>query len=49
MSFASRRKNIKNNLKNLNICFEEIGIDQNLRPEEIDLSKYFKLANIFKD
>ena len=49
MSFASRRKNIKNNLKTLNICFEEIGIDQNLRPEEIDLSKYFKLANIFKD
>ena len=49
MSFASRRKNIKNNLKNLNICFEEIGIDQNLRPEEIDLSKYFKIANIFKD
>ena len=48
-AFMSRRKNIKNNLKNLNICFEEIGIDQNLRPEEIDLSKYFKLANIFKD
>ena len=49
MSFASRRKNIKNNLKKANLNWSELGIDQNLRPEEVSLENYLKIAKHYRE
>ena len=48
MSFASRRKNIKNNLKKANLNWSELDIDQNLRPEEVSLENYLKIAKHYR-
>ena len=44
LAFSSRRKNIKNNLKALNISWSEIDIDPTKRSEEIPLEYFIKLA-----
>jgi 16S rRNA (adenine1518-N6/adenine1519-N6)-dimethyltransferase len=49
MSFASRRKNIKNNLKKANLNWSELDIDQNLRPEEVSLENYLKIAKHYQE
>ena len=49
MSFASRRKNIKNNLKKANLNWSELDIDQNLRPEEVSLENYLKIAKHYRE
>ena len=46
LAFVSRRKNIKNNLKNLNINWEEVGIDPIKRPEELFLEDYLNLSKV---
>ena len=43
-AFMSRRKNIKNNLKNLNINWNEVDIDPNKRSEEISTQDFINLA-----
>ena len=48
LSFSSRRKNIKNNLKKQNFDWDNLDIDFNLRPEELSLSNYVELAKAFK-
>ena len=45
MSFSSRRKNIKNNLKKLDLNWDSLNINPSLRPEEISLDDYLKIAN----
>ena len=45
-AFTSRRKNIKNNLKNIRLNWEKINVDPNKRPEEISISEYI---NILKE
>lgn len=49
LSFSSRRKNIRNNLKKQNFNWEKLDIDNNLRPEELSLEDYLKLAECFKE
>ena len=49
LSFSSRRKNIKNNLKKQNFDWDNLDIDFNLRPEELSLSNYVELAKAFKE
>jgi 16S rRNA (adenine1518-N6/adenine1519-N6)-dimethyltransferase len=49
MSFSSRRKNIKNNLKKANLDWDKLEINQNLRPEEVSLENYIKIANQYKE
>ena len=49
VSFASRRKNIKNNLKKANLNWSELDIDQNLRPEEVSLENYLKIAKHYQE
>jgi 16S rRNA A1518/A1519 N6-dimethyltransferase RsmA/KsgA/DIM1 with predicted DNA glycosylase/AP lyase activity len=49
LSFSSRRKNIKNNLKKQNFDWDNLGIDFNLRPEELSLNDYVELAKAFKE
>ena len=44
LAFISRRKNIKNNLKNLNVNWSIINIDPSKRPEELSLSQFISLA-----
>jgi len=44
LAFISRRKNIKNNLKSLNINWERMNIDPTKRPEEISLNNFINLA-----
>ena len=48
MSFSSRRKNIRNNLKKVGFNWDELEIDSNLRPEEVSLEEYLKLAKALK-
>ena len=43
-AFMSRRKNIKNNLKNLNINWNEVDIDPNKRSEELSTQDFINLA-----
>ena len=45
----SRRKNIRNNLKKIFIDWDMLGIDNNLRPEEVSLESYLKIAKALKD
>ena len=49
MSFSSRRKNIKNNLKKANIDWDTLEINQNLRPEEVSLENYLKIAKQYRE
>jgi 16S rRNA A1518/A1519 N6-dimethyltransferase RsmA/KsgA/DIM1 with predicted DNA glycosylase/AP lyase activity len=49
MSFASRRKNIKNNLKKANLDWDQLDIDQSLRPEEVSLENYLKIAKHYQE
>jgi 16S rRNA (adenine1518-N6/adenine1519-N6)-dimethyltransferase len=44
MSFSSRRKNIKNNLKKLDLNWDVLDINPSLRPEEISLDDYLKIS-----
>jgi len=46
LAFASRRKNIKNNLKKLSINWNEVEIDPTKRPEEISLDDYLLLSKV---
>ena len=47
-AFMSRRKNIKNNLKNLNINWNEVDIDPNKRSEELSIQDFIYLAKSLK-
>ena len=49
MSFSSRRKNIKNNLKKANLDWDTLEINQNLRPEEVSLENYLKIAKQYQE
>jgi 16S rRNA (adenine1518-N6/adenine1519-N6)-dimethyltransferase len=49
MSFSSRRKNIKNNLKKANLDWDTLKINQNLRPEEVSLENYLKIAKQYQE
>jgi len=49
MSFSSRRKNIKNNLKKANLDWDSLEINQNLRPEEVSLENYLKIATQYQE
>ena len=44
LSFMSRRKNIKNNLKSKKIDWDSLQIDNQLRPEDLSLESYLKIA-----
>jgi 16S rRNA (adenine1518-N6/adenine1519-N6)-dimethyltransferase len=44
LAFCSRRKNIKNNLKRLNIDWVDMNIDPAKRSEEVDLKDFIRLA-----
>ena len=44
MSFSSRRKNIKNNLKKFDLDWDVLDINPSLRPEEISLDDYLKIS-----
>ena len=47
-AFMSRRKNIKNNLKNLKINWNEVDIDPNKRSEELSIQDFIYLAKSLK-
>ena len=47
-AFMSRRKNIKNNLKNLKINWNEADIDPNKRSEELTIQDFIYLAKSLK-
>ena len=47
-AFMSRRKNIKNNLKNLKINWNEVDIDPNKRSEELSIQDFIYLAQSLK-
>ena len=47
-AFMSRRKNIKNNLKNLQINWNEVDIDPNKRSEELSTQDFIYLAKSLK-
>ena len=44
LAFISRRKNIKNNLKSLNVDWCKMNIDPSKRPEELSLKQFISLA-----
>jgi len=44
LSFMSRRKNIKNNLKSKKIDWDSLQINNQLRPEDLSLESYLKIA-----
>lgn len=44
LSFSSRRKNIKNNLKEININWQDIGIDPEKRAEQLTLNDFLILS-----
>ena len=47
-SFGSRRKTIKNNLKDYRHVIKSLGIDENLRPENLSVSDYCRLVRLIK-
>jgi len=47
LAFSSKRKNIKNNLKKLNIDWDKTNIDPTKRSEEIPLSDFINLAKVY--
>ena len=44
LAFSSKRKNIKNNLKSLNISWDSFGLDPTLRSENLPVEDFIKLA-----
>ena len=44
LSFMSRRKNIKNNLKSKEINWSNLDIDNKARPEDLTLESYIKIT-----
>ena len=49
LAFNKRRKSIKNSLKNIsNITYflKELNIEEKLRPEQISVDEFCKLANL---
>ena len=44
LAFSSRRKNIKNNLKEININWQDIGIDPEKRAEQLTLNDFLILS-----
>ena len=44
LAFSSKRKNIKNNLKSLNISWDSFGLDPTLRSENLSVEDFIKLA-----
>ena len=44
LAFSSKRKNIKNNLKKLNIDWHKVNIDPTKRSEEVSLNNFINLA-----
>lgn len=50
-AFNMRRKTLRNNLKQVlsDEEFEQLGIDQNLRPEQISVEQYVAMANMVCD
>ena len=44
ISFSSRRKNIKNNLKGLNVDWIALDIDPTKRPEEVSIDDFVKIT-----
>jgi 16S rRNA (adenine1518-N6/adenine1519-N6)-dimethyltransferase len=49
ISFSSRRKNIKNNLKKLDLNWDILNINPGLRPEEISLDDYLRIAQTLEN
>ena len=47
LAFSSKRKNIKNNLKKLDIDWDKTNIDPTKRSEEIPLSDFINLAKVY--
>lgn len=48
MAFVSRRKNIQNNLKKLNIDWSLVDIDPKKRPEDLQIDDYIKISKNIK-
>ena len=44
LAFSSKRKNIKNNLKKLDIDWDKENIDPTKRSEEVSLNNFINLA-----
>lgn len=44
MAFVSRRKNIRNNLKNFNLDWSKIGVDPTRRPEDLCLKEFLNIS-----
>ena len=47
LAFSSKRKNIKNNLKKLDINWDKTNIDPTKRSEEIPLTDFINLAKVY--
>ena len=47
LAFSSKRKNIKNNLKKLDIDWDKTNIDPTKRSEEIPLADFINLAKVY--
>tara|TARA_B100001564_G_scaffold260907_1_gene222664 strand:- start:428 stop:1195 length:768 start_codon:yes stop_codon:yes gene_type:complete len=47
LAFSSKRKNIKNNLKKLDIDWDKTNIDPTKRSEEIPLTDFINLAKVY--
>ena len=45
LSFANRRKTIKNNLKTLNVDFDLLNIDSQKRPQDLSCEDFCNIAN----
>ena len=48
LAFSSKRKNIKNNLKSLNISWDSFGLKPTLRSENLPVEDFIKLAKEYK-
>ena len=44
MSFSTRRKNIKNNLKKLNIDWSSLQLDPSARAEDLSIQDFVNIA-----
>ncbi len=45
LAFSSRRKRIANGLKELNVDWQQSGVDQNARPDVLELDDFLRLAD----
>ena len=48
LAFSSKRKNIKNNLKGLDISWDDVNIDPMKRPEDLSVDDFIKLSKVYK-